>query len=738
MFLMKITFISNNMKSVDLLNETYEIIEEIGAGGGGVVYHAIHKRLQTDVVIKRIKDEVLGKIGSRQEADVLKKLKHPYLPRVYDFIETDEGVYTVMDFIKGRNLEQSLLEHGPYSQMEVRKWANQLGEALDYLHRQNPPIIHSDIKPANIMLSPEGDICLIDFNISLAMGNDEAIAVGISAGFSPPEQYRDPGVYFKYTHSYSNNVTDDDKTEILSEYCDESMVSHNGTEILTSSDAMVKSTSDRNSTYMPYIGKGITTRSDIYSLGICFVTLLTGLAPEIDFDKNISIKDRKIAISDGFANIIDRMVRINPDDRYKDGTDFLNAIRNCYKYDKKYVSMHRKEMVLRAASLSLAVVGAGFLTLGMYRLKSERSTIYYSYVTDINQMIDAGDYDSANLKIKELKALNKSVDPYYEEVYLYYSKGEYQTARELGEEYLLTQPFYIESDYDRAKFADIYYLVANSHYELGHYSESVRFFEEALKVNNTNPGIYRDYAIALAKCGMLTESASVLDEAASSGLSDDSIELVKGEIYYESGELSDAISSFKRVIDATSDASVKRRAVLMLTDCYQEVGGDGIDEAVELLNSVLGGVDRGSRMVISDRLADIYSRKATLDPDNAEEYYKKAISIFEDLKSSGYATFLVNENIGILYENMGDISKAEEVFEQMLNEFSGRYEVYMRLAYLEIDRQQELDVADRDYHRFKEYYDEASKIYDSNIQDVEMIMLGQLLDDIKSGGWSID
>ncbi|MCI8524076.1 MAG: serine/threonine protein kinase, partial [Lachnospiraceae bacterium] len=71
-----------------LLENTYEILEEIGSGGGGVVYKARHLRLQTDVVVKKIRDEVLGKVKSRQEADILKNLKHPYLPRVYDFIET--------------------------------------------------------------------------------------------------------------------------------------------------------------------------------------------------------------------------------------------------------------------------------------------------------------------------------------------------------------------------------------------------------------------------------------------------------------------------------------------------------------------------------------------------------------------------------------------------------------------------------------------------------------------------
>ncbi len=203
-----------------ILENTYEIIEEIGSGGGGVVYKARHLRLQTDVVVKKMKDEVRGKLKSRQEADILKNLKHPYLPRVYDFIETEDGVYTVMDFIHGVTLLEALRKHGKYTEKQVRKWAGQLGEALDYLHSQKPAIIHSDIKPANIMLTQDDNVCLIDFNIALAMGGTMESSVGISAGFSPPEQYRDSALYAKMLHKDTKQraVSADameDKTEVL-------------------------------------------------------------------------------------------------------------------------------------------------------------------------------------------------------------------------------------------------------------------------------------------------------------------------------------------------------------------------------------------------------------------------------------------------------------------------------------------------------------------------------------------
>lgn len=169
--------------------ETYEISEEIGSGGGGTVYKAYHKRLQKEVVIKKIHEEVQDIVNRRAEADILKNLRHSYLPQVFDFLEINCNVYTVMDYIPGKSFQQLLDEGQTFSQKQVIKWAKQLAEALEYLHNQTPPIIHSDIKPANIMLTPKGDICLIDFNISSVFENSGAQPIGFSDGYSPPEQY---------------------------------------------------------------------------------------------------------------------------------------------------------------------------------------------------------------------------------------------------------------------------------------------------------------------------------------------------------------------------------------------------------------------------------------------------------------------------------------------------------------------------------------------------------------------
>ena len=743
------------MKAIDVLNETYEIIEEIGSGGGGVVYHAIHKRLQTDVVIKRIKDEVLGKIQSRQEADVLKKLKHPYLPRVYDFIETDDGVYTIMDYIKGQNMESALKEHGKYTQDDVRKWALQLGEALDYLHRQNPPIIHSDIKPANIMLTPEGDVCLIDFNISLAMGNNEEVAVGISAGFSPPEQYRDPELYARVTHNYTLQklTKESEKTELLSqkdtektellgeEEADKTVLLRReedaATPIVKQEPVKTKTYRKVNATYLPYIGKGITTRSDIYSLGMCLLTFLTGLDPEADFDNQLNAKNCGENISEGFATIIDRMISINPSDRYRDGAEYLAAIGNCHKLDHRYVVMHRQELVLRFVSIILFGLGISIGCFGIIRNRTDNATKFYSVIADIEKAIESGDSVYADELILQAKEEYHNAAVYKEELYLKYLSGSYTDCIEQGENIISTQPFYIETEYDKSQFGDICYLVGNSYYEQNDMIQAKKYFEQAIANDNGNPFYYRDYAISLARNGELDAAYDILSKAEEFGLETDSIELVKGEIASASKNYTEAVDCFAKVLSDSKDEQIIRRSLLLCADAYLATGGAGIKDAITLLENNLSTLNSGSQLVVKGKLADVYVVMAQNEVSTANQYYEKALNIYLDMRRVGYSSYQLMENMGIIYENMRDLENAESVFKEMLEMYPNRYEVYMLLAYLEADKQQEMDVTDREYQTMKSYYDEALKRYDLSIQDTRMSMLEKMMQDIVEGGWLV-
>lgn len=183
-FGMEITMLTLNKE----LEETYVLLEEIGSGGGGTVFKAYHKRLQKEVVLKKIHNKLAksSSINIRAEADILKNLKHEYLPQVLDFFELDGDVYTVMDFIPGQSFKGMLADGKKFTQSQILKWFDQLCQAVEQLHKQNPPIIHGDIKPDNIMLTPEDNICLIDFNVSGDMTDEDA--AGYTPGYAAPEQ----------------------------------------------------------------------------------------------------------------------------------------------------------------------------------------------------------------------------------------------------------------------------------------------------------------------------------------------------------------------------------------------------------------------------------------------------------------------------------------------------------------------------------------------------------------------
>ena len=126
------------------------------------------------------------------EADILKKLSHPSLPCIYDIAEDSDGYYLVMDYIDGLPLSKVLNLTDKISNSTAINWAKQIVSALIYLHSIKPyPIIHSDLKPSNIILTSENKIKLIDFGISREYKSDTTqsdICMG-TKGYAAPEQY---------------------------------------------------------------------------------------------------------------------------------------------------------------------------------------------------------------------------------------------------------------------------------------------------------------------------------------------------------------------------------------------------------------------------------------------------------------------------------------------------------------------------------------------------------------------
>jgi len=160
----------------------------------GSVYQAWDENLGISVAVKEnlfLTDEYARQF--QREANILASLRHPSLPRVGDYFSVpNQGQYLIMDFIEGEDLRQRIERNTTIHDEEVILIGAAICDALDYLHHRFPPIIHRDIKPGNIKITPEGRVSLVDFGLAKLMIGTQQTTTGARAmtpGYSPPEQY---------------------------------------------------------------------------------------------------------------------------------------------------------------------------------------------------------------------------------------------------------------------------------------------------------------------------------------------------------------------------------------------------------------------------------------------------------------------------------------------------------------------------------------------------------------------
>ena len=679
-----------------VLAKRYTIVEKLGHGGYGDVYRAFDANLQLDVVVKKLKDLTESENGGREEVDVLKQLHQENLPTVFDFFVEDGQAYTVMSLIPGQDLEEVREKYPRFNQKQVLYWAKQLARALAYLHTRKPSIIHSDIKPSNIMLKPDGDVCLIDFNISLAITGDNSYATGTSNGFSPPEQYPNFGFYLEETGAQLYNNEYDDRT----------------------SQAV---TIMRNT-----IGNGIDERSDIYSLGATLYTLITGKKPSSHYWNNESILDKNVNISPGFAHIIDKMMQLDPDDRYQNGVELLDALDNIIELDDRFIELKRKRRGHRAITFLMFVTSACLMVSGYFIRKRELDIEYNSVINEIRDNISNGDYDIDNLLDEAQSILPKRIDAYEAKIESLYKSGKYNECISYGTDAIDSPKYDVITKDDKDSLGNMLYIVGNAYYENEDYSSAIANFQKAIEYNATNPLFYRDISISEAKNGNTEDAITYLNYAVDHGLEEDSIQMAKGEIEFSKSNYDLAIESFERAFELSTDDSVKRRDMVLEINTYKKMGNESVDKAIEFMKNREGEFGDSSPYLI-ESMADMYARKG--DYQNAATYLSK-------LKNMGDISLRTYSNIAIVYQNMGDMSNARTYLNEMFDTYPNEYESYMRYAMFEADEQSRLPNESRNYSDFAKYYNKAVELYqNAKADDVEMKKLSSMAEQLKSGGW---
>ena len=335
-----------------IIADSYEILQQIGSGGGGVVYLGRHLRLGKLVVLKADRRDLTARPEVlRREVDALKNLSHTYIPQVYDFVAENGVVYTVMDYIEGESLDKPLKRGERFSQAQVIKWACQLLEALCYLHSRPPHgILHSDIKPSNLMLTPQGDIRLIDFNIALALGEEGAVRVGFSRGYASPEHY---GIDYSGLGA-TQGVRDEAATRLEEDPA-----------TVVSTGAGSSSTGRRTVL--------LDVRSDIYSAGATLYHLFTGRRPAQDAKEVETISSREV--SPAVAAIVRKAMEPDPDKRWQTAAEMLRAFEHLHENDPR-TRRRKRRMAATAGLLTLCFLAGGGMTfVGLKQMERTQNAL---------------------------------------------------------------------------------------------------------------------------------------------------------------------------------------------------------------------------------------------------------------------------------------------------------------------------------------------------------------------------
>ena len=421
-----------------VIDGKYEILKEIGRGGMSIVYLAMDKRLNKQWAVKEIRKKGSGKndevvVNSLlAEANMMKKLDHPSLPRIVDIIDNGITIYVVMDYIEGESLDKILSEYGAQPEELVVNWAKQLCDALSYLHSQKPSIIYRDMKPANVMLKPEGNIKIIDFGIAREYKEQNLADTTVlgTKGYAPPEQY--------------SGQTD--------------------------------------------------PRSDIFALGMTMHHLLTGVDPR-NGEPYAPVRQWNPELSEGIEIIIDRCVEPAAENRYQSCADLLYDLEHPELITKGFKKKQRRKLIsfIVAIGMSAVMAIAGLVlntTATSLNTQDYEANIgtsnpenYYTAIDIYPQRIEAynllidyyKNHDATEDNVKKIgntiEEYSSSLDTTHPEfAELYYNIGKLYFAQ-FGDSSLKSaavnaKPFFemavsAEASYDKKEIANCYLSICN-------------------------------------------------------------------------------------------------------------------------------------------------------------------------------------------------------------------------------------------------------------------------------------
>jgi serine/threonine-protein kinase len=381
-----------------LVDGKYRILDEVGRGGMSVVYLARNIRTNKQWAIKEVRkdgtnDFDIVRANLVAETDILKKLDHPNLPNIIDILDDGESFIIIMDFIEGNSLQHYIKHSGAQPEEDVVQWSIQLCDVLGYLHSRTPPIIYRDMKPANVMLKPDGNVSLIDFGTAREYKEtsiEDTKCLG-TQGYAAPEQYGGHG----------------------------------------QTDA----------------------RTDIYCLGATMYHLVTGHNPAEPPYEMYPIRYWNPELSQGLEQIILKCTQKNPEDRFQSCEELMYALQHREEMDEQVIRKQRRQLTSFLVSLLLTIVFAvGFFVLGSVRKNTIAST-YEAEVASAKNLYEADpDIGLAEFQ-KAVQLAPERSEAYVELLGLLYSDNQFSTTDAVNIQSLLRGSNSNNGDLNETKFS---------------------------------------------------------------------------------------------------------------------------------------------------------------------------------------------------------------------------------------------------------------------------------------------
>ena len=648
-----------------IISTRYKPIGKIGEGSGGTIYKFRDLNLDMDVVFKEIKHSNVAKDSLYKEANILKNVSSPYLPKVFNSVQIEDMFFTVMEFIPGYSFSNLLDMKTEFSQKEILKWSLQLCEAIEILHNQQPPVLHCDIKPANIMLRENGNICLIDFNISMSLSDKKYI--GYSDGYSSPELI----------------------------------------ESITTSNIRI-----------------VDERTDIYSLGATLYHIITGEKLKNDFNMELVRKCSSVE----FAIILQKACENNPKDRYQSIKEMHNAFQHIHENNSAYTSLLYKQKRLKIFYLTGFVVSIILCLASIGVIRQDKLNQYFKLVDkQIEYRIEGKFDEEINIFKEASEMIPSNLQSYYQNAYSLYEQGNYEDCILFIKNQILGNEKIKDGQENEE---NVYYLMADSYYQLKEYENSINIYTELMKMKNLDALFYRDYAITLAYNGQIKVANEKLDEAIARGLTEDSIYYAKSEMENALGNLDLAIENMNKALALSNDINLKQHAYIALSNYYRSKSD--LENVKMILEKAHNNLPIEKQIQILESLAQVNIDLANRTSNNTFRY--AAIDYLNIVIEQGWDSYQTYDNLVLLYEKSENYTQSLNVLKKMKSIYGEDYNYFKRLAFIEVELQNLNDLEDRNYEVFKEYYRKANSLYKGQ-DDQEMSVLKTVYDRVIQGGW---